>query len=143
MTTHHPVLPHVPKDVTARKKKHDEKITVPALGMGATVHGWTDSHAATIIKVWPSGKRVTVQRDTARLLNGFASGEPDALRFSPGGFCGHTSGAQRWELIPNPKGVTEDYTLRTNGQWVLVGDALRGGTRLTVGKRHHHYDFNF
>lgn len=112
-------------------------------GCGAAIHGYSDIHSATVIKVWPGGKKVTLQRDSAKLLNGVDSGEPDALKFSPGGFVGHVSGEQRWELTPDPLGWKSDYTLRSNGRWILVGDNQNRGSRAIIGERKHHRDFNF
>lgn len=106
----------------------------------ATVRGYSDHQAATIIE--RTATRITVRTDTATLLNGPDSGEPDALTFTPGGFCGHTSGVQRWEHTPDPDGVIYMYTLRKNGRWVLLG-APANGRQLLVGKRAHHYDYNF
>ncbi len=116
---------------------------VPTVGMGATIYGYTDHKAATVIAVSKSGKQVTLQEDTATLLNGPTSGAPDALKFSPGGFFGHTSGIQRWETKPNPEGATRKFSLRDGGRWVEVGQSTRNGTTCTIGERRHHYDFNF
>lgn len=108
----------------------------------ATAHSWSDSHAATIIKRTP--KTITVQFDTAKLLNGSDSGEPDALKFERGGFLGHTSGQQRYEYTRDENGRTRTYSLRKNGRWIEKGaPANSRGCSLTLGKRHHHYDFNF
>ena len=67
----------------------------PEVGMGVSLCGWSDVHAYTVVGVSASGKSFEIQRDKATLLNGVNSGEPDALRFQAGGFCGHTSGRQR------------------------------------------------
>jgi hypothetical protein len=82
-------------------------------------------------------------RDKAELLNGVNSGEEDALHFSPGGFCGHTSGEQRWKLTPDTKGRGNTYSLRKNGKWIRVGDKDKDGERATIGERRHFHDFNF
>ena len=122
-------------------------MTEITVGMGASIQGYSDSHAATVVRVSQSGKRVTLRRDMARLLNGANSGEPDALQCSPGGFCGHISGTQRWAYEPDPNGSEELFSLRTlpNGEtrWVRVGESLRGGTTASLAGRFHHYDFNF
>ncbi len=118
------------------------------VGDGATMNGYSDSHACTIIAI--SEKRITVQVDDAKILNGSNSGEPDALHFSPGGFCGHTSGQQRWETTPNPDGAKATYSLRKwndykgnpTYRWAPVGSKRHEGSSLTEG-RHHHYDYNF
>jgi len=118
------------------------------VGDGATVHGYSDSHACTIIAI--SEKRITVQYDTANLLNGVNSNEPDALQFAAGGFCGHTSGNQRWETKPNTEGGKVTYSLRkwvdhrgeAAERWAPVGRKRHEGSSLSEG-RNHHYDFNF
>lgn len=115
----------------------------PRVGMGATILGYTDRKAATVIDVSPSGKRIVVQLDKAVLLNPAGSSEPDALRFEPGGFVGHTSGRQRWRCTADPGGTKLAFTLRRNGRWIQEGESMRQGTRLHLGVRDHHYDFNF
>ena len=85
----------------------------PKVGDGATFQIYTDVLACTVVHVSKSGKQVTLQEDHAELLNGFGSGEPDALQFTPGGFCGHTSGTQRYRFSPNPEGRLIKVSLRT------------------------------
>jgi hypothetical protein len=111
----------------------------PEVGDGVTLHGWSDSDPGTITRVSPNGRRIWFRMDSATLLNGVDSGEPDALRFSPGGFVGHTSGTQRWKIEPNPEGAECSATLRKDGSWCLVG----GDSRVSVGERWKHYDYNF
>lgn len=118
------------------------------VGDGATVHGYSDSKACTIVAI--SEKKITVQYDTAKLLNGAQSGEPDAIKFDVGGFSAHCSGTQRWETTPNPEGGKETFSLRKwknyKGEpvqrWAPVGSKRQDGYSLSEG-RHHHYDFNF
>jgi hypothetical protein len=128
---------------TTATKTVATETTIPFVGQGAAIHGYTDVHSATVVAVSANGKRVTLQRDKAKLLNGASSGEADALEFYPGGFCGHTSGCQRWELTPDADGYKSEFSLRSNGRWVEVGQPAKGGTRASVGERRHHYDFNF
>lgn len=119
---------------------------MPTVGMGATIHCYSDNKACTVIAVSKSGKRITLQRDKATLLNGADSGEKDALQFSPGGFVGHTSGQQRYAYESDPNGSTWEFSLRTyrgKTRWVLAGDSAKSGQSCTLGKRHEHYDFNF
>lgn len=113
----------------------------------ATRHGWSDSHAGRIVEVRKNGREVLFQEDKAELLNSSGSGEPDALKFSPGGFVGHTSGTQRWKCEVNTDGATYRFSRRLTKagavRWKLVGQSTRapGGT-LSPGQ-HHYYDFNF
>lgn len=112
--------------------------THPVVGEGATLIGYSDRQAYTVIAVHGS-TRVTLQRDKVTLLNPVGSGEPDALRFSPGGFVGHTSGVQRYSYEQDPDGVIEKATLRKDGSWRLA----RENARVLIGQRSEHYDFNF
>lgn len=107
-----------------------------------TLH--TDSHAGYIVSVSPNGKTVIFARAEAKLLNGANSGAPDALEFSPGGFVGHTSGTQRWEVAEVPmEGYRDKFTLRSNGRWkVSGGGTFTPGNTLKAGHAPH-YDFNY
>lgn len=115
------------------------------VGDGATYTLHSDSQAGTIIA--RTEKTITWQRDTAKLLNGARSGEPDALKFYPGGFMGHTSGHQRYEYTENAEGKILKFSRRTlrdgSHVWKLCGHRTRSpGCVLTAGK-HEHYDYNF
>lgn len=107
-----------------------------------TLH--TDSHAGYIISVSPNGKTLVFGRAEAKLLNGANSGKPDALGFSPGGFVGHTSGAQSWDVADKPMdGYRDKFTLRKTGKWKIAGaNTYSPGNSLNPG-HHPHYDFNF
>ena len=131
-----------------------------AVGDGATFTGYSDCHAATIIKVSASGKTITLQQDEATLLNGPNSGEEDALVMTPGGFAGHTEGRQRYSYKPDPNGRIVKATLREwigeerdeetleygevrKSRWKMVGNKTnaRGGN--VLAKRMEFYDYNF
>ena len=112
----------------------------PRVGMAATVRGYSDAYAYTVIKVTP--KSATLRRVKATLLNGVDSGESDALSFSPGGFSGHTSGRQRYLYEEDPDGETIRVTKRKRGAWRTAG-AGTGSSRVAFGKHSEHYDFNF
>jgi len=111
----------------------------PAVGDGATIHHYSDSTPQTVIAVSANGKTITLQRDKATLLNGFNSGEPDALTFTPGGFFGHTEGVQRYSYERDLDGPTTKATLRKDGTWRVS----RSTERVTIGARHKYYDYNF
>ena len=126
----------------------------------ATFTVYSDAHAGWIESVSPNGRKVTFREGHARLLNGANSGEPDALKVTPGGFSAHTEGKQRWEITPNPQGALTTFTLRqytvsnwnreagkpvaeTRWIWKRVGHNTNSpGLSLHKG-HHHHYDFNF
>ena len=74
------------------------------VGDGVTISGWSDSDVYTVVSVSKSGNSAVVREDKSTLLNGVNSGEPDALKFYPGGFAGHTTGTQRWRHEPDPDG---------------------------------------
>ena len=113
------------------------------VGDGVRWAAGTDCCAGTVVKVTP--KSVIVVEDEAKLLNGFSSGEPDALKFTPGGFVGHTSGTQRYEFSPG-NGPELRFTLRKTGLFKLagtpVGGSMRGWGNLYKGRRKY-YDYNF
>lgn len=114
----------------------------PVVGMGATEYLWSDVRSYTVVAVSKSGKRCTVQRDRATLLNGPNSGEPDALIFHVGGFAGHVEGRQRWEISRDPEGEIVEISRRRDGSWRTVGLGL-DSSRFELGKRVERYDFNF
>ena len=122
------------------------------IGDGVTLCGYSDRAAYTVIAV--TAKSITVQRDKATLLNGFESGEKDALQFSPGGFVGHTSGIQRYSYETNPEGhilkcrmkkrPTLVWTKGEDGSYSDVAQAdFRQGSSRVVAGRSEYYDFNF
>jgi hypothetical protein len=125
------------------------------IGDGATVHGYSDAHAYTVVAV--TRTTITLRRDKATLLNGPDSGEPDALKVTPGGFCCHTDGRQRYAYEADPNGHLVVARLRKaprkcwepkndgSGEYHHVHRAdfrTAGGARVTEG-RGEHYDFNF
>jgi hypothetical protein len=122
------------------------------VGDGATLCGYSDRNAYTVIKVTPQS--ITIQRDKATLLNGFKSGEPDALTFTPGGFSGHTEGVQRYSYERNPNGeicvarmTKRPMSIREKGDDGRYHDVLKprfkNGSSTVVPGRHEHYDYNF
>lgn len=114
----------------------------PEVGMGLTEHGYSDSRAYTVVKVSASGKTCWATRDKATLLNGFKSGEPDALVSTPGGFCHHVEGCQRYNYETDPTAHPHRFSLTKRG-WRLVGTSQHAGGGVTMGVRHEHYDYNF
>ena len=116
-----------------------EKIArTPVVGMGVTILVDSDRQAATIIGVSPNGKRVTIQYDAQYILNGPASGEPDALDFSPDKFIDRVIGKQRWHVERDSYGKTVTISLRKDGQWRLPGTS---GSCVELGWRHPYYDY--
>jgi hypothetical protein len=108
------------------------------VGDGVSEHGYSDSHAGTIIS--RTAKSITVQYDTATLLN------PEALKFHVGGFSAHcsTQNAQEYSYAPNPEASTVKFTRRKDGSWRNVG-AQHVSNRyndVTLGRREF-YDYNF
>lgn len=104
----------------------DGKQADPKVGDGATICGWTDRHAATIVEVSKSGKAVAVQYDHAKRTDANGMSE-----------------SQTYEYSANPEGRKEVYTLRKNGAWVKQGEPLKDGGRISIGARNSYYDFSF
>lgn len=99
----------------------------PEVGMGATILGWTDRHAATVVAVSASGTSVEIQRDRA-------------LRTDDNGL---SESGQTYEFTPDPDAEVITYTLRSNGRWVRRGDEMHKGSVLLIGSRDEYYDFSF
>lgn len=97
----------------------------PVVGMGATILGWTDRHAATIVEVSANKKTIVIQQDTA-------------TRTDKNGM----SESQDYTFTPNPNAARKVYTLRKNGKYHLKGDSIKGSTIL-IGERDEYYDFSF
>lgn len=98
------------------------EIAGPDVGDGVTMAGWSDRHAATVIKRTP--KTVTVQQDKATRTDG--NGMSDA---------------QSYDYARDPEGATYRFSLRANGTWRKVGDSEKG-MRLVAGRREY-YDYSF
>lgn len=98
----------------------------PVVGMGATILLWTDRHAATVVEVSASKKRLSIQRDKA-------------TRTDKNGM----SDSQAYSFEPNPEAHRETYTLRRNGAWVVLGGGQKNGRRLKLGARSEYRDFSF
>jgi hypothetical protein len=107
---------------------------VITVGMGATRCYYTDAHAYTIIKISKSGRKITMQRDTATLMNG------KKLEFAVGGFAAHCSNqeCQEYKYEANPNGVVVEARLTKMG-WKTKG----GAERVIIGSRSEFYDYNF
>lgn len=93
---------------------------VPAVGVGdgATVLGWTDRHAATVIKVTP--KTVTVREDTAIRTDARGMTEWQDYRYEP-----------------NPDGRVHVY------RWTKKGWRSKTGGGVAFGVRNEYYDYSF
>jgi len=117
----------------------------PVLDGPATFTMYTDQIACTVIDT--TKRIITIQADTATLLNGPKSGTEDALVFSPGGFVGHVSGTQRYSYERNKEGRIYRVSKRIwNNKtiWKLVGHRTKSpGCYAVFGVRSHYYDYNF
>jgi hypothetical protein len=124
-----------------------------AVGDGVHWNAGTDCDSGTVVRVTP--KSIYVVEDEAKLLNSTDSGAPDALKFYPGGFVGHTAGRQRYEFSPG-SGEPIRFSLRTRrdragAETTLfkqsgTGSATTGSMRnwgVLYHGRHKHYDYNF
>lgn len=101
----------------------ENKQPSPEVGMGATIAYWCDRHAATIIAVSASKREITIQRDKA-------------TRTDHNGL----SESQEYSFERDPEGPTYVATLRPNGRYVLKGEPMKNGTRVSVGHRSEFYN---
>jgi hypothetical protein len=121
-----------------------ESLDSSTVGDIATHCIYTDRRAGFIVK--KTDTRIVWQEAKATLLNGSGSGAPDALTFTPGGFCGHMSGRQRWEIESDPEGETVTFSRRTRKDgsevWKMAGHPTRSPGHVLIAGESHHYDFN-
>lgn len=105
------------------------------LGMGATMHGYTDAYAYTVIDRNATGTVLTLQRDRAILSEDF---KPE---FISGGFAGHVANnrAQTYRYERDPQGETVKVRLRKDGRFYAAG----ASRPVTLGKRYEFHDYNF
>lgn len=114
-------------------------------GDGVTYNIFTDNQAYTVLK--KTKTTVTAQRDKATLINGPDSGEDDALKVYPGGFCANVQGKQRHAYEPDPEGGVIKITRRKlpNGQsiWKVAGSGTTSPGGTCWKGRQEYYDYNF
>ena len=100
-----------------------------AVGMGATVMGYTDRRAATVIAVSPSGHKVTVRLDKATRTDTNGMSED-----------------QTYDYAPDPEGEVKvfyrDRNYRIAGEKHGYGNRAKGG-RLMLGCRRSYHDYSF
>jgi hypothetical protein len=97
----------------------------PKIGMGVTMLGWTDRHAATIVEVKMKGLKVGIVQDIAIRTDNNGMSETQQYSYAPG------------------NGGVMYYTLRQNGKWVAEGQGFKNGSRIVIGFRDEYYDFSF
>jgi len=99
------------------------KDITPEVGMGATLCGWSDRHACTIVWVSKSGKKIGVQGDKAIRVDNLGM-----------------SDSQNYEYERQPDSHISYFTLRKNGMWKQVGSSYGC---LKIGVRDEYYDYSF
>lgn len=92
----------------------------PEVGMGATIHMWSDRYPATVVAVSDSGKTVTLREDKV------TDWEP------------HPSGYGK-AFADDPSGRTFRARIRKNGTWRTMG----AGEGVTLGSRAAYRDPHF
>lgn len=103
------------------------------VGLGATIHHYSDASAYTIVAVSKSGKQITLQADNAILDPNF---RPD---FHPGGFVGHVSNQneQTYAYSRNLEAPLIKARLHKDGRFYV------GSSRVGIGYRSAFHDYNF
>lgn len=125
-----PIQPD-PSLVTSILDQRHENSPRPSIGMGATILGWTDRYAGTVIEV--SQDRITIQED-------------HSTRTDKNG----DSSDQVYVYSKNDKGLLHHFG-RRGGSWVHVihkessgtWQRKEGGYDLLLGKRDHFFDFSY
>lgn len=97
----------------------------PKVGRGVTMPSGSDSYPGTIIAVSKSGRKITVQEDTATRLDD----------------RGPYTENQEYKYEPNLTGPVTEFSLRSNGRWVRVGEPNRhGSSSCWIGHRRYYRD---
>jgi len=103
---------------------------IPTTGMGATILGWTDRHAATIIN-W-DGKILSVQRDKATRKDSNGMSESQKYTFEP------QPDSAVYTFKKDAKGLWREVAKSEKGRWVYTN-----GNGLRIGERDEYYDYSF
>lgn len=110
----------------------DARIDNVKIGDGITCHGYSDSHAYTIIA--KTAKTITIQRDDAELDNW----KPEII---PGGFVGHCTNqaSQKYTYKQNKDNPIDVLHADRKGFFHSNNDKKHFAT---IG-RNEYYDYNF
>lgn len=104
-----------------------------------TVCMYSDRSVYEVVGVSKTGKKLTLHPVKATLLNGFKSGEPDALVSHPGGFAHHVTGMQRYSY----ERLEKDPARMSFAFWSRKQSTYRRGINRLAPGAHEHYDYNF
>jgi len=123
------------KPVNNKKGETDMAYATPQntqVGDGVTCHGWSDSHAYTVVA--KTATTITIKRDKATLDPNFT---PEII---PGGFLGHcvNQNQQSYTYETDPDAPAE----KAHFSKKLGCYMFRGHKRVTTG-RLEFYDYNF
>jgi hypothetical protein len=97
-----------------------EQFATPVIGMGATLLGWSDRYAYTVIAMSKSGKTITLQED-------------DATRTDTNGM----SESQQYDYVRNLRGrIIKAFRTKSHG-W------RHKRMKVLLGVRDSYYDYSF
>ncbi len=126
-----PPILHLCLDCASRLEEQGEehgyhakwvKVT-PEAGMPCTFIIGSDRRPGKVLSV--NGRTIVVQR----------------VQFKPGE--GHDYyGSQKWDILDEPEGGPEVYTLRSNGRWARKGDSMKYAN-LVLGYAQAYHDPHF
>ena len=125
------------------RMSEDYKSPVPEIGMGATVLGYSDRHAYTIVKVDKDGKRAWMTADTAL--------RDDTWDYYKQNYVGYTSNFtssdrreiricndERWREVNSVWRTIKDHP--EGGKW---GTSTQGASIVLLGSRSEYQDPSF
>jgi len=105
----------------------------PEVGMAATLLGWTDRHAATVVSVSKCGTEIAVRQDHAKVVKGTTY-----------------DGSAEYEYTPNLEAAWRHYRRTKTGGWqaVTFNEATRRWNKvesngLILGRREEYRDPSF
>lgn len=105
----------------------EKETNVPEVGMGATIYAGSDSYPATVSRVSKNGKTLWVKQDKKMVTSGTWE-----------------TGNVTYVTLPDEDAPERQYSLRSNGQWIMKGVATnaRYGS-LGLGYRRYAQDPSF
>jgi len=111
-----------------------EKSPEPVVGMGATILGWSDRHAGTIVNVFDvrGVKHISVQRDISKRIDKNGMSDSQTYEYSP-----NTQGPVNTFRFRNDRWEEVYFNTKTN-RWNKFGSY---GIRIDVRDTHHDYSF--
>lgn len=94
---------------------------VPEVGLPCTIWYYSDRRAATVVEM-PTSSKVIVRRNKVKCIDYYAG---------------------TYEILPELIGDENVFTRRSNGRWIMEGQASKDGVELILHYQSHYIDPSF